>query len=128
MVDRVVMGESGQEAGCRPLEVEFKNLAALAPRQGRTGIQDTHLLTQFVSDNLVIPKFTSINSVICVPASSVWEMHRPSMLVSFRRCCQASTNALFAIKAKLNSQDGRTVFFETATVSFKTNGYTRVLA
>jgi hypothetical protein len=55
-------------------------------------------------------------------------MHRPSMLVSFRRCCQASTNALFAMKAKLNSQDCRTVFFETATVSFKTNGYPRVLA
>jgi len=39
------------------------------------------------------------------------------MLVSFRRCCQASMNALFAMEAKLNSQDGRIVLFETVLVS-----------
>jgi len=33
-------------------------------------------------------------------------MHRPFMLVSFRRCCQDSMNALFAMKAKRNLQDG----------------------
>jgi hypothetical protein len=32
-------------------------------------------------------------------------MHRPFMLVSFRRCCQDSMNALFAMKAKRDSQD-----------------------
>jgi hypothetical protein len=36
-------------------------------------------------------------------------------------------NALFAMKAKLNSQDGRIVLFETVLVSLKTNGYTAVL-
>jgi hypothetical protein len=36
-------------------------------------------------------------------------------------------NALFAMKAKLNSQDGRIVFFETVIVYLKTNGYTGVL-
>ena len=60
-------------------------------------------------------------------ASSVWEMHRPFMLVSFRRCCQASMNALFAMEAKLNSQDGPIVVFETYIVFFKTNSYTGAL-
>jgi hypothetical protein len=36
-------------------------------------------------------------------------------------------NALFAMKAKLNSQDGRIVLFETVIVLFKTNGYPGVL-
>ncbi len=36
-------------------------------------------------------------------------------------------NALFAMEAKLNSQDGRIVLFETVNVSLKTNGYTAVL-
>ena len=35
--------------------------------------------------------------------------------------------ALFAMKAKRDSQDGRVVLFETVIVSFKTKGYTRVL-
>ena len=34
-------------------------------------------------------------------------------------------NALFAIEAKLDSQDGHIVLFETFIVSFKTGGYTR---
>jgi hypothetical protein len=37
-------------------------------------------------------------------------------------------NALFAMQAKLDSQDGRIVLFETFIVSFKTNGYAGVLA
>jgi hypothetical protein len=36
-------------------------------------------------------------------------------------------NALFAMEAKLNLQDGRIVLFETVIVSFKTNAYTGVL-
>ena len=36
-------------------------------------------------------------------------------------------NALFAMEAKLNSQDGRIVLFETVIVSFKTNDYTGAL-
>ena len=35
-------------------------------------------------------------------ASSFWEMHAPSMGLSFRRCCRASMNALFGDKAKRN--------------------------
>jgi hypothetical protein len=33
-------------------------------------------------------------------AISFWEMHLPSMLATFRRCCQAFMNALFALEAK----------------------------
>lgn len=47
--------------------------------------------------------------------------------LSFRRCCQASMNALFAMEAKLNLQDGPIVVFETDIVSLKTSGYTAVL-
>ena len=36
-------------------------------------------------------------------------------------------NALFAMEAKLNSQDGRIVLFETVIVSLKTSGYTGAL-
>jgi hypothetical protein len=36
-------------------------------------------------------------------------------------------NALFAMEAKLNSQDGRIVLFKTVLVSLKTNGYTGAL-
>jgi len=36
-------------------------------------------------------------------------------------------NALFAMEAKLNLQDGRTVFVKTVIVSFKTNDYTGAL-
>jgi hypothetical protein len=36
-------------------------------------------------------------------------------------------NALFAMEAKRDSQDGRVVLFETVLVSLKTNGYTAVL-
>jgi hypothetical protein len=36
-------------------------------------------------------------------------------------------NALFAMEAKRDSQDGRVVLFETVLVSLKTNGYTEVL-
>ena len=36
-------------------------------------------------------------------------------------------NALFVREAKLNSQDGRIVLFETIIVSFKTNDYTGAL-
>jgi len=39
-------------------------------------------------------------------ASLFWEMHRRIHVVFFRRCCQASMNALFAMETKLNSQDG----------------------
>jgi hypothetical protein len=36
-------------------------------------------------------------------------------------------NALFAMKAKRDSQDVRIVLFETVIVYFKTNGYTELL-
>ena len=36
-------------------------------------------------------------------------------------------NALFAMEAKLNSQDGPIVVFETDIVFFKTNSYTGAL-
>jgi len=42
-----------------------------------------------------------VDSLTCQRwASSFWEMHLPSMGVSFRRCYQASMNVLFAMEAK----------------------------
>ncbi len=61
-----------------------------------------------------------VRGAACSCARSVFR----SLPQSLPTSATASMNALFVREAKLNSQDGQIVLFETTIVSLKTNGYT----